>query len=476
MNIKKTLTKHEKMKLRWQYGLLDSLCQPHQEKLYGDIWQALEKQHKKYAINCSRRFGKTTVCGIIAIEYAIRNPNSRITFATKTYKQMREIVKSIFSPLLNDSPIKDSIKWQGIENKYIFPNGSEIRLCGLDNQNHQNIRGVTNHLVFVDEAGFIDDLEYVINSVLLPTTLTTNGCVIMISTPSDSIDHPFKEYCEELQLKQCFSKFTIYDNTSLSKDAINNAIKESGGESNTTFRREYLCEFITDSSRAVIPEWSNEYIVDKHDVIDDNFQHYFKFTAMDLGVTNDFTAPIFAFYHFEHATLYIIDEDTMIGKSLVTNDIADKIKQKELDNFKNMKIKRRIVDNNNPQLVNDLSIVHKLPFQAVTKTSLDAMINKTRTMVKNGRIKIHKECLMTIGALESAIWNKTKDKLAHSKTYGHYDHLMALVYLIQSCEHLFNENTMPIIHSQDVWINRIEQNQKKQQLAQALMPHLRKNY
>ena len=39
------------------------------------------------------------------------------------------------------------------------------------------------------EAGFIDRLDYLLKSVRLPQTLTTNGRTIVISTPPDSPAH-----------------------------------------------------------------------------------------------------------------------------------------------------------------------------------------------------------------------------------------------------------------------------------------------
>jgi hypothetical protein len=62
------------------------------------------------------------------------------------------------------------------------------------------------------------------------------------------------------------------------------------------------------------------------------------------------------------------------------------------------------------------------------------MINLVREWVKDGRIIIDKSCTELLGCLRNAIWDKNKKELSRSKVFGHFDALMALVYLVRNLD------------------------------------------
>lgn len=69
----------------WRRGLLSWKLYAHQMPVYNAVWNAINTNGiLKYVINCSRRFGKTTILCLIAIEYSIRNSNSQVRFASPT--------------------------------------------------------------------------------------------------------------------------------------------------------------------------------------------------------------------------------------------------------------------------------------------------------------------------------------------------------------------------------------------------------
>jgi hypothetical protein len=91
----------------------------------------------------------------------------------------------------------------------VFHNGSEIHIAGCDNGNAENLRGHESDLNLIDEAGFIDDLEYVLKDILMPQTLTTGGRTIISSTPPRTPAHYFQRLCMEAVQSDYYSKFTI---------------------------------------------------------------------------------------------------------------------------------------------------------------------------------------------------------------------------------------------------------------------------
>lgn len=430
----------------YRRGLLSWKLRPHQLPIYNAVWSAINnKRSLKYVINCSRRFGKTFTMCLIAIEFALRNGDSQIRFATTTAKSLRKIIYPIMKIILKDCPEQYSPNIIKSDDVLVFHNGSEIHLAGTDNGHAENLRGTASHLNILDEAGSMDDLEYVVGSILQPQVLTTGGMTILASTPPVTPAHDYTNIYRECKENDAVSEFTIYENKSLDPDTIELFKKESGGEDSTTWKREYLCQFVVDSELKIIPEWNPLFnnVPEK----DQYYPFYHKYVALDSGV-RDLTACLFAYYDFQHAKLIIEDEFHMNGTEMTTETIANKVKEKELELWGDLKVNRRVADNNNLILIQDLGYLHDLPFVPTTKDNLDAMINQVRVWVTSGKIAVHPRCEMLLGCLEHAVWKISrlgiKDQFAKSKKYGHYDHLAALVYLVRTID--VHTNPIPYAH------------------------------
>jgi len=404
--------------------------------IYEAVWNAIRnKTHLKYVVNCSRRFGKTFTLCLIALEFAIRNKNVQIRFAAPTARALRKIIYPIMKQIVADCPDDLVPNINKTDDVLIFSNGSEIHLAGTDNGHAENLRGTASHLNILDEAGSMDDLEYILTSILQPQTLTTGGVSILASTPPVTPAHDYATIYRECAEEGCVSQFTIYDNKSISPEVIEQFKKESGGENSTTWKREYLCQFVVDDELRIIPEWNVvNNICPEHDQY---FPFYHKYVSLDSGV-RDKTACLFAYYDFNRACLVVEDEFEMNGTEMTTLQIAEKVKEKEQLLWANMSVNRRVADNNNLILIQDLSYLHQLPFIATTKESLDAMVNQVRIWVGQGKIRSNPRCEVTRGCLSHGVWkmsrNGIKEQFAKSKKYGHYDHLAALVYLVRTID------------------------------------------
>lgn len=330
-----------------------------------------------------------------------------------------------------------------------FKNGSELHLHGVNSKNEEKMRGHRADLAIIDEAAQVERLHYLVHDIVMPQFLTTEGKLLVASTPSPRPGHYFKEMYEKAKRDDCLSEYTVYDNTSLNPKLVRKYCEESGGEDSPTWRREYLAKFESDISRIVIPEWDSSKFVEQYER-PKKFELYNQYVGMDLGVA-DFTAAVFGYYDFENATLVIEEEFTSSGASQTTEYIYDSLSiiENRLQ-YKNIDI--RIADNNNPQLLNDLAIMYDYHMSPVSKNTLISMINKLRTWVNAGRIKILPNCSMTIGSLENAWWDikglkdeKYKPQIGKDDTYGHFDHLMALVYLIRNVDE--HNNPVPPVYN-----------------------------
>jgi hypothetical protein len=415
----------------WEAGRLKFLLSEHQE----DLWEHFHtSKSKKFVLNCSRRFGKSYFLCILAIEHALKNQYHHVRFAAPTQKQLREIIQPIMDKILLNCPDEFRPIYKSQESLYFFPStNSYIHIAGCDNGNDENLRGHESHFNIVDEAGFIDNLEYLIKDILQPQTLTTGGRTIISSTPPSSPDHYFHSLCMQAKLENYYILKTIYDNKMLSPEIIEEYKKEAGGENSSTWKREYLCQFVVDESRVIIPEWNNSFI---ESMRDDHFQYYHKYVAMDIG-GRDKTAIIFGYYNFLESKLYIEDEAVLSRLNTTTTDIANSVKEKE-STLEYSNIRMRVADNNALIMLNDLLVEHDLAFVATKKDELHSMVNRLRVFIADGRLRVHERCKELIGCLESAIWNKQRRQFDRSALYGHYDALASLIYLLENLDQWTN--------------------------------------
>jgi hypothetical protein len=368
---------------------------------------------------------------------------------------VRKIIRPTITRLLDDCPKEIRTKFHFHEGIYKFKNGSELQVEGVANDTADNLRGTPSHLSIVDEAGFIDDLDYLIADVLTPMTLTTKGRLLMASTPPKTPGHPFKKYAEDAQFKGVYIKQNILEHLELIKNDPEHfkqritpeqveIIKQScGGDQSTTWLREYMCMFIQDTESAVIPEF-NEAMALK--VVQDwpRPKFYDAYTAMDLGF-NDFHAVLFAYYDFASAKLVIEDEYLIAGRLTDTSRLAAMIRQKEHDCWSdkhgNSREPYMRVSDDNMLVINDLINLHNLQFLPTRKDDKDAAINQVRMKFSSNSIVIHPRCKNLIYQLKTAVWDSKRKSFARSADAGHYDLIDTLIYLVRNVQ--YNKNPFP---------------------------------
>lgn len=413
--------------------LIDSL-RPTQRQVFVQI---LQSEDLKQVLHMSRRFGKTRILVVLALITAIHKDRSQIKYATDTQKAARKIVKPQIEELFRLIPAKFRGKWNSMDGSYKFFNGSEIHLAGVGAGHEESLRGQESHLSLIDEAGFVDGLDYLVSSILLPQHITTKGKLILASSSPLSPAHEFVDFINESKLNGSYYSYTI-DSAGYDTETIEQFCKESGGAASTAWRREYLNEIVTDEELAIVPEFSAKNIETQHSR-PKYFSNLHKYVAMDIGV-RDKTAVIWAYYDFPKARLVIEREWSISGQGTTTAVIAEAIKTSE-SALGYSEVYRRIADNNNLLLLNDLGSDYQVYFAPTSKDSLAAMVNELRLWVQQGRLAIDVGCKELIACLEYGVYQDHKRNMfGRSKTLGHFDLLAALIYLVRNID----QHTNPI--------------------------------
>jgi hypothetical protein len=439
----------------WRRGELSWILRPVQREIYAKIKESLRRgESLKYFLNCSRRIGKTFTLCDIAAETAIKQKQTNIfdpvRFGAPTQKALKKIVRPIFRTIFQTAPADIRPVWRASDDMYLFPFGAEIHIAGVNNEHEDDLRGTSASLCLLDEIGFMDQLDYLIEDVMMPQLLTTGGNLIMAGTPPRSPAHAYMTFAMEAQSKGNYAEYTI-EQSGYRPEVIEKFIAEAGGRESTTCQREYFCKMVVDKNFAIIPEWTDSHIVDypRHEQL---FQFYHRYESMDVG-GRDKTALLFGYYDFQTATLVLEDELLFEGPQTTSGVIGGGVKEKEKTLWPDKvpvsdeqdpkkrppaNIFLRVADNNNIILLQDLGQEQNLHFLATSKDSLPAMVNKVRMWVIAGRIKVNPRCRELIGCLKYGIWNDKRTEFDRSTAYGHFDALASLIYMVRNVDERSN--------------------------------------
>lgn len=371
--------------------------------------------------NCPRRFGKSYWIVWLAIRHATKHEKSQVRVAAPTQKQ----IKSIFIPLVDQilSQFPPELQPEHANGTWTFPNGSKIILAGADYKEGDALRGVASDLILVDEAGFTKNLRYLVQDILLPQTITTNGRVVLASTPPRSMDHDFSTlYITRAVAENAYLKRTILDNPMITPAKLEEIKLECGGEDTDTFKREYMCELISDSTALIIPEFRADLHIKKNPV-----PNFFRpYVGCDFGL-KDFTAVLFGYFDFNRQVLVIQDE--FIANYQTTTEIGDAIKRIEGALWPNCKLTPERLGDNELQTLWDLARTHGIHMKPALKHDKETAISQLRTMFQSNKVEVWPNCKKLIHQLQNGTWNDRRTSFERSETTGHCDAIDALVYL-----------------------------------------------
>jgi hypothetical protein len=427
----------------WRRGLLTYKLDSFQKELA----EAIKKTEDKVTVVLSsRRLGKSFFATVCAIQQCLSKPNSIVKYLAPTKLMVNTYLRPLFREILSDCP--DDFQPSMVKNQftYYFQNGSEIQLAGSDGGHAEKLRGSYADLCIVDEAGFCSDLENVVRSILIPTTMNTKGKILLLSTPPKDPEHDFIKFVEEADLKDGLIKKTIYDNPRIKPEEIESIIAAyPKGKDDPDFQREYLCKITRDASLMIVPEFTDE--VQKEIVKEWPKPPYYEcYESMDIGF-HDMTVVLFAYYDFRAAKIVVEDELIMQGSDIHIPKLVVRIKEKEIANWTNVMIN----EITKPKLrISDINYIvtqeiarasgDEIYFQATRKDDKEAAINNVRVLIETKKIIINPRCQTLIKHIKNAKWSGRKERkeFARGADGSHFDALDALIYLCRNIDYSHN--------------------------------------
>lgn len=170
----------------------------------------LQSKSRFRVVMCGRRFGKSELSQIEIITAGLKG--KQVAYITPTYN----LAKTFFDKLAKVIPFPANRS----ELTVTLPTGGSIQF--FTGERLDNLRGRKFHLVVVDEASFIPNLEDGWLNSIRPTLTDYIGRALFLSTPKG------KNYFYSLFMKggepdwEAF-RFTTYDNPHISKAEIDDA-------------------------------------------------------------------------------------------------------------------------------------------------------------------------------------------------------------------------------------------------------------
>jgi phage FluMu gp28-like protein len=195
-------------------------------------------------VMCGRRFGKSELSQVEIIINALYGKN--VAYITPTYK----LSKTFFDKLITIVPFENNKSELIVR----FPNGGSIEF--FTGERLDNLRGRKFHLVIVDEASFIPNLEDGWLNSIRPTLTDYKGRALFLSTPKG------KNYFYSMFMKGMANednwesfKFTTYDNPYIDKDEIDEASKQLPS---VVFEQEYMANAMENASNPFGSQYIND--------------------------------------------------------------------------------------------------------------------------------------------------------------------------------------------------------------------------
>lgn len=364
--------------------------------------------------NISRRFGKSTTCATYCVEEALRR-TQHIRYATAFLTDLEQFIIPIFEWVLSDCPDEIMPQWLASKKVFRFPNGSVIRLIGLD-KNPNGLRGNNIDILIVDEAAFVTRLDYLYRSIIIPATMKRKFKLIFPSTPPESPEHFWsKELIPKAQQRGTYVELTIDAISDLPPEERKRLLDEVGGEDSATAQREFFCKILVDASRAICPTFNKGlHVAPCHGT---NYVQWGLFG--DAGGVRDKTVFLFVGYDLATARVLIADELEFAPKT-PTSTIVAAVKARWPDN-------KTLVLDAPGQLLIDYSSLG-LPASLPAKDDFGAGLLLLANAFLANAVVIDPRCELLIRTLAGGLLVPNRTDYERTDALGHCDAAAAAIY------------------------------------------------
>lgn len=374
--------------------------------------------HRFRVVNCGRRWGKTTLAILEMVAKAVFKDNARICYIAPTYQQARDIawneLKKVCLPVqvqVNESRLEITVKTTAGGTSLIALRGWE---------SIETLRGQAFDFIVIDEIASMRNFFLNWQEVIRPTLTDRKGHVLFISTPK-GFNHFYDLFNINDEDYKSFH-FTTYDNPHLPVEEIDKAKKELPED---RFAQEYMADFRKQTGLVY-----REFDRSRHvtDTLPTRYDEYI--AGIDFGFTNP-TAVI----HIKRDgddNYFVTEEWYKTGRT--EEQIGEYVKS--------CRFNRVYPDPESPSAIDVLNQKGIAVIEVVkNRDSIQNGINRIRTLLKMGKLRIHKSCVNLISEFETYAYpEKRPGQNEYENPIKENDHALdALRYALSTNK---NDNVM----------------------------------
>lgn len=443
----------------WVRGDLSYKLQAHQLPVYAKYraWEqrpttaGAGKRRRIFVMDIGRQWGKTSLVLLIKLEDALRRPGSRHTFATAYAKDIADILIPLADMFSADAPDNCRPVFQrsksGQSQGLFFPKngparGSVIKLVGVD-LHPRALRGRASDGMAFTEAGYVRGLDTTVMDVCYPQfQRRPHARMILESNAPEAVDHDFDvQFVPDAKERDAYVFGTIDDNTAMDDATKQEFIDAAGGRESPRCQREYFGIRIRDPERTVVPEYDEQ----RHVRRIERPPYAVGCFAQDPG-HRDLFGIVWGYWHFELQMLVILR--SWAKRNAGTAEVAQVILDTNAELFDQPGHELRWwdgpqektnpavnVSDVDPRLLRDLNVEYDLHVRAADKSKNGYGIGESRLYkLRNGfrfdQIAIDPDDPGPLrDHVRKAMWNDKRTDLQRHPVYGHFDCMMALLYL-----------------------------------------------
>ena len=191
-------------------------------------WTVLNSVARFRVLMCGRRFGKSLIAQAISLSQSGMKSDT-VAYVTPTY----QLAKIFFDEILSNLP-KDIYTCNRSDLLINFESGGSIRF--FTGERLDAMRGLKFHLVIIDEASYIPNLQDGWNNSIRPTLTDYKGKAIFLSTPKGR-NFFYSLFMKHDEPEWESFKFTTYDNPYIDPAEIDAA---KASLPHAVFEQEYM--------------------------------------------------------------------------------------------------------------------------------------------------------------------------------------------------------------------------------------------
>jgi hypothetical protein len=358
---------------------------------------------------CTRRAGKTEGCARLLLKTAHENAGTKSLYVALT----RPSAKGIMWPILKRLVRELGLDAHPNESELTLhlANGSEIILVGADSAEglKERFKGWKFKLVVIDEcASWKAHIRDLVEDVLRPTLIDLKGSMVAVGTPGEVPAGWFWEVTTGKERGWSLHKWSTRDNPYMAANFDEEVVELKARNPNVietpTFRRNYLGEWVTESTRLVYRFAADRNLFDKLPVLDGG-DVWRWVLGVDFG-WDDATALVLGCWAMTQQHFFVVEAFKQSNMLLAAVDT----KIRELrDRHKIRAFTHIVVDNAAKQAVEDMRDRFGWNFEPAEKSGKVGFIRAVNNDLILGKIKINAAlCDQLVTELVNHIWGPPK--------------------------------------------------------------------